>query len=193
MISLNTMREKAGSTENRNFYIISSDSMNKLRDERDNSGYELSKSIKLSITDLEEAKTFAAGINESISQKQAEVFSSCNLNTGSQLAENGTYNYNFKNESFSGDAKLVVGWDMQHVNGENKKFMALNFNNKFGNSRFRESIADIEKLPDKGYFSGMFIGGFLSFAGCMGYAYYTKALDVFSSFYCYSCLWLVEF
>lgn len=140
-----------------------------------------SKSIKLSITDLEEAKTFAAGINESISQKQAEVFSSCNLNTGSQLAENGTYNYYFKNESFSGDAKLVVGWDMQHVNGENKKFMALNFNNKFGNSRFRESIADIEKLPDKGYFSGMFIGGFLSFAGCMGMHTIPKHWMFFSS------------
>ena len=141
-----------------------------------------SKSIQLSITDLEEAKKLAAGINQSISQKQVEVFSAGDLKVTSNLAENGTYEYRFQNECFQAEANLVVGWDMQHVNGENKKFMALNFKNKFGNKQFQDLLPEIKKLPDKGYFGGMLIGGFLSFAGCMGYAYYTEALDVFFFF-----------
>ncbi|MCH2207868.1 MAG: hypothetical protein MK132_18600 [Lentisphaerales bacterium] len=141
------------------------------------------KSIQLSIIDLDEAKVFAALINESITTQHKESFNKKNLDIGATQASNGAYEYTFQNSGFSGKAKLVVGWDMKHVDGANKRFMALNFNHKFGSRLFQDSIESIEGLPDKGYFGGMLIGGFLSFAGCMGYAYYTEALDVFFFFF----------
>lgn len=140
------------------------------------------KSVQLSITELNEAKEFAEDVHKKILKSQASIDPTLKLELKSEICENGSYIYTFQNDLFTGKANLVFGWDMQHVNGESKKFMALNFNNKFGSREFLNSIENIEKLPYKYYLGGMFFGALIGFAACMRYAYYTEKLDVFFFF-----------
>ena len=61
-----------------------------------------SKSIKLSIVDLEEAKSFADEVHATICQSLHKSFREGDIELNSDLTANGSYEYHIGNENFSG-------------------------------------------------------------------------------------------
>jgi hypothetical protein len=137
------------------------------------------KSIQLSVSDLDEAKLFGEGVSVKIKDAMNQSFPDGDVDCESSVTADGTYLYSMGNASLKGRTKLVVGWDMKNINGENIRFMAINYSGKAGHQSFLASKETIEKLPNYGYFGGMLLGALVTFAACMVYAYYTEALDVF--------------
>ena len=148
------------------------------------------KNIQLSITDLDQARTFAEEANNRITQLAKQTFVDKKFNLDFQKKDNGNFGSYIEAGKFKSDCELVVGWDMQLHNGENVKFMALNFSGEAYNEGYRNSKKTLDKLSDYGYYGGMFAGGAIGFAASMIYAVYTEALD--ATFYAVVMLSLIH-
>ena len=135
------------------------------------------KNIQLSITDLDEARDFAEKANKQIGSLAKSYFQSPQFDLVAEKLPNGNFLYKVNSLSFAASFELVVGWDMQLHGNKNVKFMALNFSGDGYNKGYRISKKTLEKMPDYGYYGGMFAGGALGFAASMIYAVYTEALD----------------
>lgn len=136
------------------------------------------KNIQLSISDLNEAKNFAHSVNTRISQVIQETFPSQQFNSSCYELENGNIVHKIENSAFEGTFEIVVGWDQKNIDGQNRKFMALNTSGKGENRSFKEKEPSIQKLPDKGYYGGALIGGGIGFAVCMLYAMETDDFNM---------------
>jgi len=126
--------------------------------------------IQLNVDDLGAAKAFAAKANEKFSSLISETFPLSNFKVTFNELKNGNMSYEITNDAFTGLFEIVVGWDQKNIDGENRKFMALNTCGKGENSAFKRREPAIQKMPDYGYYGGAVTGGMLGFALCMWYA-----------------------